>query len=213
MILIRQELGKFGAICECSRCSMEYTVKCKYTAEESPVGDLCNPCKRLLVDATDIDQTLIKKCFHYDPTTGQITNHLRLLRRNEGDLATFAHSGGYLSIAIGKKQYLAHRLIWLYMTGEFPEFIDHKNQIRTDNRWDNLRNVTQLENNKNVSLSKNNTIGITGVSVVKSTGRYRAYITVDYKQLHLGVFDTIQEATAARKIALENHNFFANHGK
>lgn len=48
-------------------------------------------------------------------------------------------------------------------------------------------------------LNKNNSSGIKGVSWVPKYGKYRAYITLQGKQRHLGMYDTLQEAADARK--------------
>jgi hypothetical protein len=56
---------------------------------------------------------------------------------------------GYLRITVLGKSYYAHRLAWFYMNGEWPDQIDHINGIKSDNRIENLRNVTVQQNNQN----------------------------------------------------------------
>lgn len=58
---------------------------------------------------------------------------------------------GYLNITLNKKSYKAHRIIYETFFGKIPQnyVIDHINTIRTDNRLENLRCVTVLENNRN----------------------------------------------------------------
>lgn len=58
--------------------------------------------------------------------------------------------------------------------------------------------------------NKNSSTGITGVAVHRS-GRYRAYITVDRKQISLGYYDDINDAIAARKAA--EQKYFADRQK
>lgn len=99
------------------------------------------------------------------------------------------------------------------VTGKFPEFIDHINHNKEDNRWENLREVTRTENNRNVPISKNNTTGITGISLHKPTKKYRAYISRGSKQIHLGLFESINDAVQVRQKALIDLGFHSNHGK
>lgn len=98
------------------------------------------------------------------------------------------------------------------MTGNLPEQVDHINHNRQDNRWINLREVNNTNNIKNCSLSKNSVTKINGVNLIKTTNKYRAYITVNKKQIHLGVFDDINDAIAARKQADIDYGFHVNHG-
>ena len=112
---------------------------------------------------------------------------------------------------IFRKKYYAHRIAWLMYYGEWPKnYIDHINQDSTDNRIKNLRDVTNAENHKNISLYKNNKTGYIGVDIYKN--KYRARIRVDGIRKSLGVYDTAEEAAVARKIASINHNFHPNHG-
>lgn len=73
---------------------------------------------------------------------------------------------------------------------------DHLNRIRTDNRRENLRKCTTAENSRNTGLAKNNTSGFKGVKKT-AEGRWKARITRDRKEIHLGHFDTKEEAAAA----------------
>jgi hypothetical protein len=86
------------------------------------------------------------------------------------------------------------------MTGEFPDVIDHKDGNRLNNKWSNLRSVTLKENAQNVRPSKNSSSGVVGVSPYNGT-KWRAWITVDYKHIHLGVYETLDLAISARKNA------------
>jgi len=98
------------------------------------------------------------------------------------------------------------------MKGYIPNKIDHKDRNRKNNKWDNLREVSDLDNAKNITLQKNSATEVNGVSYHKPTGRYRAYIGIGYKQKHLGMFDTLEEATTARKKADVAHSYYLNHG-
>ena len=85
----------------------------------------------------------------YDPETGQFTRlRHRYGRTTDGaKLGSPKAPGGYLRIGICDKLYLAHRLAYLYMTGEWPpEEVDHVNMVRGDNRWANLRAASRRMN-------------------------------------------------------------------
>lgn len=105
-------------------------------------------------------------------------------------------------------------VIYIYIYGEFPQDqIDHIDHNRTNNAILNLRTVKSRENQLNCSVSRNSKTGVNGVSVHKGTGKYRAYIMVNRKQIYLGLFDTLEEAKQARKEADIKYGFHKNHGK
>lgn len=103
---------------------------------------------------------------------------------------------GYRVQGIKGNKYYQHRLAWLYVYGNFPgNEIDHINGIRDDNRICNLREVTSSQNNWNRSVSKYNKFGYKGVSWHK--GKFRARIILLKQELHLGTFNTAEEAARA----------------
>ena len=121
--------------------------------------------------------------------------------RYAGKLAGGIKPNGHLDIAVGHTQYRAHRLVWLYVRGEpVPDMIDHADRDPLNNRIGNLRAATRAQNYANVGLRRTNSTGAKGVSSVPG-GRYRARISVDGKEVHLGRFSTIEEAAAVRKAA------------
>lgn len=142
----------------------------------------------------------LKEVMQYDPETGKFcrlitTNH----RAKAGDEPGWNHCQGYRAIAIDGRCYLAHRLAWFFMTGEWPVEVDHRNRNRLDNRWENLRNVTHQQNAQNVAVEKDFklTTKLAGVSWDKSTSNWKSSICVDGRQKHLGRFDTDAAAHAA----------------
>ena len=80
-------------------------------------------------------------------------------------------------------------------------FFDHINGDKTDNRLANLRDVTRLENARNMPRPKNNTSGVLGVSWSKSHGKWAARIKVEGRKLSAGHFDKFEDACAARRAA------------
>lgn len=102
----------------------------------------------------------------------------------------------YRLITIDGRQYRAHQLAWLYMTGKWcPLVIDHRDGDSSNNRWSNLRSATLSQSNANRRLHRNNSCGLKGVS--RDRGGWRATIHKDRQKHHLGVFPTPQEAHAA----------------
>lgn len=106
---------------------------------------------------------------------------------------------GYMCIGVDRKQRYAHRMAWLYMTGEMPEDqVDHINGIRTDNRWCNLRAANDRLNCENKhGPQSNNTSGYRGVWWSKINSRWIAEIWVNGKKNRIGSFTCVHEAGKA----------------
>ena len=159
-----------------------------------------------------ITQEQLKKVIHYNPDTGIFTWISKVSYKiNVGQKAGCVDGRNYVNIFIKKIKYRAHRLAWLYITGKWPDHIDHINGIRNDNRLINLRNVDKYENSKNLCLDKRNKLGITGVYSIK--GSYRARINSNNKSYSLGCFSDFFEACCARKSAEIKYKFHENHGR
>lgn len=120
---------------------------------------------------------------------------------------------GHRYASIDRKKYLAHRVIWKMVTGQDPDTVDHINGNPRDNRWSNLRSVEQSINSRNCRLSKNNTSGVNGVYWSSKHRKWCAVLHVDYQRHHLGLFDDLSEAAAARKSAESAHGYHENHGR
>lgn len=119
-------------------------------------------------------------------------------------------SNGYQEVTINKKKYYAHRIIFMMFYGRWAEQIDHIDGDRSNNLISNLREANNAQNNRNTKLRVTNQTGFKGVSYYNSIKRYVAKITVNYKGIHLGCFDTPEEAHEAyKKAALELHGDFA----
>lgn len=83
----------------------------------------------------------------------------------------------------------------------YPYEIDHKDGNQLNCLGDNLRVCTHVENCRNLKLSKNNTSGQKGVTWDSYVTKWRAQINVNYKHIHLGYFDIIEEAAKAYNVA------------
>ena len=159
-----------------------------------------------------ITQAELKELVNYDPVTGVFTlaKHRHGTTRKVGEVIGSVTKTGYLETCINQKLYLLHRLAHLYMTGEMPkDKIDHKNRNKLDNSWDNLRCVTHQENMENDVLPrKHGSLGYRGVH--RYGNKFRAKINHKGKQIHLGEFATVEEASQAYLKAkpLIHTNFF-----
>lgn len=139
----------------------------------------------------------------YEPETGRFFWRTSGKGRRVGVQAGRVMRKGYRQISVDYKQYLEHRLAWFYIYKEWPRYqIDHINEVKTDNRIANLRDVLQTTNLLNQSKpQKNNTSGFRGVSFDDSNGKYRAQLMISKKQHHLGYFDTAENAYKAYLLA------------
>jgi hypothetical protein len=136
----------------------------------------------------------------YDPETGVFTWIVPKRGRVMKPLGIGRKTWkGYWRITLNGKDYKAHRLAWLFMTGEWPaDQIDHINCDKLDNRWCNLRPANNSQNHMNAGPRSNNSSGVPGVSWDRWKGRWQVRITKDYKNLHIGYFDDFSAARAAR---------------
>ena len=150
----------------------------------------------------------LRKLVNYDPATGIVTAKVRLSGHcAPGDEVGSLHHTGCLNTKLKGRHYILSRLIYCWMTGEWPtRMIDHKNRDRKDNRWGNLRLATNGQNRAN-SISAGITTGTKGVWLRKryKTGkpRYVSQITINGKCCHLGHFDTLEAASVAYRVAAE----------
>ena len=157
--------------------------------------------------------------FRYEPSSGKLFWKKKTAQRIKvGDEAgTLCKKGGYRMVFINRKGYLVHRVAILIATGECDpsKEVDHIDHDRGNNRLNNLRIVDRVNNMRNTGLGKTNKTGIIGVSLrYTRTGklRYSANIMVNRKSINLGIFDTIEEAAAAREEANIKYGFHPNHG-
>lgn len=153
---------------------------------------------------SDLTQEQVKELFDYDSENGWMIrkkdNHGRVVNRPCGHKPV--HSAGYGQVNIDGKIYFAHRVIWLWHKGEWPENdIDHIDRDPMNNRIENLRSATRSENNQNASIRKDNSSGFRGVYYHKAKKKYMAKIKVGDRQIYLGLFDTTEEAFLAYQLA------------
>ena len=125
-----------------------------------------------------------------------------------GDTAGSLHFSGYFCTQVFGEQYYNHRLVWLWHYGYFPEHqIDHINRDKTDNRIENLREVTKTCNSRNTGNFCNNTSGVKGVFWYKKSQKWCASITVAGKTVNLGYYLEFLEAVCHRLAAEQAENW------
>ena len=169
-----------------------------------------------LLDCSEIDfQDYLKEILSYDPQTGDFTWKDRKRGVKVGGIAGTQNKVGYIYISINQKKHLAHRLVWIYMKGRWPEYeIDHINHVKNDNRHENLREVkNRVEQSRNKTKQSNNVSGYVGVYLDKKKKKWRAQIHISKKHIFLGYFQNKEEAAQARKEAEVKYEFHSNHGK
>lgn len=152
----------------------------------------------------------IRERIDYDPETGIFCwKRSRAKKIKPGQKAGNVHPEGYLRIRIDDVMYKAHRLAWIIMTGRWPDgVIDHINRINSDNRWTNLRDVPQSKNAQNTMGRKKTISGVKGVYWHTQNHCWRSQICINQKIIHLGVFETIEEAL---KVRLEAERKYFTH--
>lgn len=175
----------------------------------------------------------LRECFEYNPNTGDLIwrfdrprHHFATdrgyngyLKRNAGKVAGSIDKGhGYRAIGFtinGRfTLFQAHRLVYALFYGWPEEVIDHINGNQTDNRIENLRACSQEENMRNQGTKQSKSTPLKGAYWHNRIQKWQATICVAYKQIHLGYFDTAEEAHAAYCAASAmHHGNYANTGK
>lgn len=149
----------------------------------------------------------LRSLFRYEPASGifyYLLNGWRG-RHKSGDVAGHNHDG-YVVIYVDGIRYRAHHLAWLYMTGEWPDQLDHRDLNRSNNRWENIRIATQAQNMMNRPLQLNNTSGLKGVYWCKKEKKWRARIKTTEKHVNLGYFDCRAAGHLAYIVAADIHH-------
>lgn len=164
------------------------------------------------------DTDVLHKMFQYNPETGVLTwnsrdGDERWNRVFAGKPAGGVDGKGYVRIRTEGNNWNAHRVIWKMVHGEEPEYVDHINGNRADNRLMNLRSVSKLENARNAKRGRNNKSGVNGVHWVTREQKWRACIYVDGRKVSLGDYDRLEAAAVARRTAEIEYGYHENHGR
>lgn len=133
------------------------------------------------------------EAFSYNSRTGVLSWKIQSGRATPGSVAGYK-SGNYIVIVLDNSAQHAQNVIWLMKTGKWPEQeVDHKNRIKYDNRWKNLRPATRSQQGANQPARGK----FKGVKKNKYCSTYTAQIKVMGKYIHLGSFRRPEDAHAA----------------
>lgn len=161
----------------------------------------------------ELTQSRLKELVTYDPLIGEMTWIVTKSKLTPaGSLVGYVNRKGYRATNIDGKSYLVSRLIWLYVTGDFPKrFIDHKDRNRLNNKWDNLRESTNSQN----SANRKDIIKDVPRNIEYCDNRkkpYRVRIRHDGKIHYFGYFENIEDAKlVAIEKSKELHGEFSFH--
>ncbi len=151
-----------------------------------------------------LTQERVKELFDYDEETGDLIRKVVKVsnQTNVGEIVGSISNYGYLQLSIDRTTYLAHRVAWLYTYGYLPENqIDHINQIKTDNKLNNLREVSRQCNVRNTGNRGDNTSGVKGVCWNKRNSKWMVCINNLGVSLYQGLHTDFTEAVAHRLAA------------
>jgi len=144
------------------------------------------------------DTDRLRQLLRYEAETGKLYWDNNERWRRNGKAAGYYHHRGYRYIRIDNATYAVHRVVWKMYYGFDPNVaIDHINLIKDDNRIANLREASKQENSRNTAPGPSNRSGFKGVCFHKISSKWRAQITANGKVIHLGYFDTPEQAHAA----------------
>lgn len=162
-----------------------------------------------------ITQSELKELLNYNQDTGVFSWKVKKRgTRGINNQAGHTRKNKYVVISINKKDYLAHRLAWLYVNGIFSkEYIDHIDNNPSNNAINNLRECSNAENQWNAGLNMKNTSGVKGVYFHNLTRKWRATLRINGKRKYFGGFNNLEQARDfIVDYRTKNHKEFSNHG-
>lgn len=137
----------------------------------------------------------LKLSLHYDPATGVFTRLKAVTSSKPGQHLGWLDHEGYVRLSVLGHIYRAHRLAWFYMTCQWPsKNIDHIDGVKSNNRFVNLRDVTQSVNLQNQRRPKRNKKDALPLGVVRYGKRFAAYAKTNGAIDRVAVCDSAEEA-------------------
>jgi len=152
-------------------------------------------------------EELYKRCHElFEVVDGELIRKIRTNNRvNIGDVAGTSTTGGYKRVNIARKLYLNHRLVFLMGNGYMPKYVDHINGNRSDDRLENLREISHGDNNRNGHKQVNCSSKYRGVVYDKSRNRWKAQANKNSKHVNIGRFH--DEIFAANAVDVFNRKY------
>jgi hypothetical protein len=138
--------------------------------------------------------------FYKQPSVSRGTR-LDLVNKEAGH---FDKSKGYHKIEILRRNYPRAKLIYIYFNGNFEGLIDHINGVRNDDRIENLRVATPLENARNKSVCSTNKTKIRNV-YLQANGKYIVRLGIDRKSLNFGTYEDLELAELVAEEARDKY--------
>lgn len=131
--------------------------------------------------------------------------HIKSFKLNkERYLKQFINQDGYYCVELNSKHFKVHQIIAITFLNHKPcgnkVVVDHINNIKADNRVDNLQLISHRNN---CSKDRKTTTGFTGVSIHKQTNKYRSYLKIGKEQISLGLYNNIQDAHIIYQTAIK----------
>ncbi len=142
----------------------------------------------------------------YNPETGDFIwiEDPKTGRKMKGKVAGYYDTKGYLRVKIQGESYSLHRLAFSFMGEDVPEEVDHKDRVKDNNKWDNLRKANSTQN----ACNKKTQVGATGVRGVtlRPDGKYRVRVSVGGNRIHIGDFYDLELAGLIASEARHTHH-------
>ncbi len=157
-----------------------------------------------------LTQARVLELFNYED--GQLIRKVTVAQRSKaGDVVGCPNTNGYLQVMIDGHHCLVHRVIFLMFRGFLPKIVDHIDCDIRNNRIENLRAANDTQSASNTTIPSDNKSGFKGVSWKSARNKWVAQICVNRKKIHIGVFDSAEEAATAYRVYATNlHGEFAN---
>lgn len=207
----------------CTRCRAEKPASDFYSRKDRPGAYLsgCIACRSAsakakrperwaAVERLTADEILARYAF--DPESGKFTGRING-KRVAADRAT-----GYVRLPLCGMHVQGHRAAWFLTYGSWPEAqLDHADHDRANNRPGNLALAPGCANARNMSMSRRNSSGVTGVSWSAARQRWVAQISTktdagQRKNVMLGHFEEFADAVRVRRDAERAFGYHPNHG-
>jgi len=185
----------------------------------TPDGPAVNSKYGIFLLSDILDFNSLDGTFTWNPRTEKTAHDIgrmrtfNVLRAGKPALNGLSNDGYCRGMIFGRS-IRAHRAVYAMVNGQWPnDLIDHINGKKQDNRPENLRDVSSLENHRNIKIPASNTSGAVGVDWAKSVSMWRANIKINGKTKFLGHFENKSDAIKARAEANVKYGFHPNHGR